>query len=27
VAEEKKGAVAGFMQKMGLGGKKDSEAS
>ena len=27
VAEEKKGAVAGFMQKIGLGGKKDSEAS
>ena len=27
VAEEKKRAVAGFMQKMGLGGKKDSETS
>jgi carbon monoxide dehydrogenase subunit G len=25
-AEEKKGAVAGFMQKIGLGGKKDGEA-
>ena len=26
VEGEKKGAVAGFMQKMGLGGKKDSDA-